>query len=86
MNCENCIYGDITDWEHNKTTCKRDWSKRNLLCFEGVCGNKANTKEDAEKHKQHTHLMFCFYHFLFCYRGLNKYPCYLLGCKDTKKF
>uniref|UniRef100_UPI004025B5E6 hypothetical protein n=1 Tax=Prevotella sp. TaxID=59823 RepID=UPI004025B5E6 len=45
-----------------------------MLCFKDVCRNQANTKENAEKHKQHTHLLFTIVHVLVLLKGVEQVP------------
>ncbi len=50
-----------------RSTGQGNWPEGDLLCFEHVCCNETNAEEDAEKHKQHTHLSCFLVHFLVFY-------------------
>src|SRR5574344_2667025 len=73
-NLAYAIIDDITYRKDNKATCQHNRAYYNLLRFQHICRNQANTKDYTEKHKQYTHLFFIFFHFLVLLKGVEQVP------------
>ena len=60
----NTVVDNVRHGENNQPTRQADGAYSYLLGLQQVCQNEANTKQYAEKHKQHTDVLFTLNHSL----------------------